>query len=140
MKIVDPGHVYQLACLDGDETESLRFVKRCTPPEKYPGNVGSHAGTTMQEVLRALIDRALYVGGQIPCTETELAVEAMREALWFFEVRAARRHDRALGPRPERIEQEPTCATCGHIRCQAHPEGGPRGSEDAPGRGKRSLE
>jgi len=117
VKVIDPGHVYQLACLDGDEAERLRFVKRCTPPERYPGNVGSHAGTTMQEVLRALIDRALYVNRQIPCVETELAVEAMREALWFFEVRAARRHGLPSGPRPEYVEREPTCPTCGHIRC-----------------------
>lgn len=49
------------------------FVKR--EGEHFPGNVGHYPGTTMQEVLRVLIDRAKYVNSQIPCLETEMAIE-----------------------------------------------------------------
>jgi hypothetical protein len=53
VRTLDPGHRYALANLDGDGEDMLTFVKR--EGMLYPGNVGSHAGTTMQEVLRALI-------------------------------------------------------------------------------------
>lgn len=52
MRVVDPGHVYDLVSLDGGQVHRLTFVKRLG--ERYPGNVGfPHAGTNMQEVLRA---------------------------------------------------------------------------------------
>jgi hypothetical protein len=120
MKVIDPGHTYQLDGLDGGEPQTIRFVKRCEPPEKYPGNVGSYPGTTIQEVLRVLIDRAQYVGRQVPCEETDLAIEAMRDAIRRLEERAARRHGRTLSTAPDRPELEPTCPTCGHIRCEEH--------------------
>lgn len=122
MKVIDPGHTYQLDGLDGGTPQTIRFVKRCEPPEKYPGNVGAYPGTTIQEVLRVLIDRAQYVGRQLPCEETDRAIEAMRDAIRRLEERAARRHDRAPSPAPTRPELERTCPTCGHIRCEEHPQ------------------
>jgi hypothetical protein len=52
MKIIDPGHKYELDQLDGEGKEILTFVKRDTPSERYPGNQGHYPGTNMQEVLR----------------------------------------------------------------------------------------
>lgn len=116
MRILDPGHSYVLDSLDGDVPGWLVFVKR--QGNGYPGNVGSHAGTTMQECLRALIDRAKYVNNQIPCPETAAAVDLMRTTILLFELRAASRHGRSLSLTPGRlIEDEPTCAQCGHIGC-----------------------
>lgn len=59
MKVIDPGHVYELAHLDGQHVERLVFVKR--EGDGYPGNFGHHEGTNLQEVLRALIDRVEYL-------------------------------------------------------------------------------
>lgn len=116
MKIVDPGHEYLLGSLDGGEPVSLVFVKR--QGNGYPGNVGSHPGTTMQECLRALIDRAKYVNEQIPCAETLGAIDLMRSAVLLFELRAARRHGRELEVDGMTwLENLPTCAECGHIGC-----------------------
>ena len=120
MRVIDPGHTYQLDGLDDGAPQTIRFVKRCHPPAKYPGNVGCYPGTTIQEVLRVLIDRAQYVGRQLPCEETDRAIEAMREAIRLLEERAARRHGRTLWPAPTRPELEPTCHACGHIRCEEH--------------------
>src|SRR5271157_4800434 len=92
MRILDPGHSYVLDHIDGLGKTTLRFVKR--EGEGYPRNVGHHEGTTMQEVLRALIERAEYVQGQIPCPETEAAIEHMKLAVHGMELRAARRHGR----------------------------------------------
>lgn len=131
MKVIDPGHDYEIAVLDADPERPLRhhlsFVKRVG--EKYPGNVGHHAGTTIQEVLRALIDRVKYVDGQIPDVRNSMVLFFLRRAIWLLEDRAAERHGRRfLDPNlvePDyQIELLPTCSKCLHIGCEGecHPE------------------
>jgi len=115
VKVLDPGHRYALASIDGDVVQVLTFVKREGPG--YPGNAGAHAGTTTQEVLRALVDRTLYVDGQIPAPENAQVLALLREAILLLEQRAARRHGLALGAVAEGIEQLPACPTCGHVTC-----------------------
>ena len=114
MKVLDAGHRFSLRHLDGNGEEILQFVKR--EGEGYPGNIGHCEGTTMQEVLRALISRAKYVDGQIPCHETDKGIELMRGALRWFEIRAARRHGRVFDYKGI-IEEADTCEKCGHIGC-----------------------
>ncbi len=116
MKVIDPGHEYTLDSLDGDQENRLVFVKR--EGEKYPGNVGHRPGTTMQEVLRALIDRAIYVNNQTPCRETGKAIEAMMTAVWQFELRAARRHGRSDDFGIEEAVYGEKCHKCGHVGCK----------------------
>lgn len=84
----------------------------------YPGNKGHCEGTNMQEVLRALIDRSIYLGGQVSCSETEAVIANLRSALLLLELRAARRHGRMLDMHGAfAIETWPTCDKCGHIGC-----------------------
>jgi hypothetical protein len=120
MEVLDPGHKYQLFTLDGRLTQYLQFVKR--EGEGYPGNKGTYPGTNMQDVLRCLIDRAKYVDGQIPDNETKNGIRAMREAILYFEIRAAIRHGRELwksmSDSKEPIELRPYCLKCGHIGCK----------------------
>jgi hypothetical protein len=116
MRVIDPGHEYVLDSLDGDAPQRLVFVKRQGP--KYPGNVGSHPGTTIQEVLRALLERLAYVNAQIPCAETEAASGMLTTALVLLEQRAARRHGRVLAaPLARVISGEGKCPRCGHVGC-----------------------
>lgn len=126
MIILDPGHQFQLTFLDGDPqwigADVLTFVKRVG--ENYPGNRQAHAGTTMQEVLRALIARVKYVDHQLPCSQNELVLYHLRSAIYYLEVRAAVRHHRdpqLLGF--GKIEMQPTCPKCLHIGCDGscHP-------------------
>lgn len=128
MRVIDPGHEYELDHLDEQHSRTmsqvgrLKFVKRLG--EKYPGNQPpAHPGVTTQEVLRALIDRVEHVSAQ----DGEYGVHNvsvlsdLRHALWSLEARAARRagdFDRLNGVLVHRIEEEPTCRTCGHIRCR----------------------
>jgi hypothetical protein len=123
VKVLDPGHLYSLAQLDDVDGAApsvmLRFVKRVGPA--YPGNDSpGYAGTTMQDVLRALIDRALYVDRQDPSPENAEAVEHMRSALWAFEERTARKRGQFVTTRPEHtpVETLPVCARCGHVVCE----------------------
>ncbi len=115
MRTLDPGHVYDLDALDGGEPQRLTFVKR--EGDGYPGNVGAHGGVIIQEVLRALIARCLYVNQQIPCEETSSALMCLRLALRDLEKRAARRHMRVLSVPAIGIEDQPVHDACGHIGC-----------------------
>ena len=121
MKVLDPGHRYLLAHLDGVGETSLVFVKRVG--EKYPGNTGAHEGTTMQEVLRALIDRSKFVDAQESSTWNAQVLGSLRRALWALECRAAAKRgeaDRFADATAAEIESLPTCATCGHVACGVH--------------------
>ena len=116
MRVMDPGHDYELDVLDGDFTIQLTFVKRVG--EGYPGNLTDYPGTNMQEVLRALIDRCKYVENQIPDERTRAAMWHLRRAMVQLEVRAAERHGREwdIGNNLD-IERYRPCEKCGHIGC-----------------------
>ena len=114
MRVLDPGHRYALPHLDGDGETTLQFVKR--EGHIYPGNVGHEEGVNMQEVLRALIDRAVYLNGQIPSEDTTLAIHHMKLAVYAMEARAAHRHRRAP-PSVEDSVYGSTCRGCGHVGC-----------------------
>lgn len=58
MDIIEPGHVYNLQHLDGCGKTQLIFVAREAERK--------HEGTTNQEVIRALIDRVLYLDQILP--------------------------------------------------------------------------
>lgn len=119
MRCEDPGHRFALRVLDADDDareQMLTFVKREGPG--YPGNIGTYPGTTSQEALRALIDRAEYVNNQERCAETEAVMQLMRAALLLLEIRAARRHGRALDlVSVDQLENTDVCSSCGHIGC-----------------------
>lgn len=116
MKIVEEGHQFLLESYDGESFNQLIFMKR--EGVGYPFNVGTHAGTNCQEVIRALISRVQYLQKQIPCAENEYIIDSLRDALQQFEDRAARRHGRELIPIVKEIESLPTCKKCGHIGCE----------------------
>jgi hypothetical protein len=140
MKVVDPGHVYDLDWLDGDALtltiepahadrivklelspsfvqNRLFFVKR--EGKGYPGNVGHHPGTNIQEVIRALVDRVKYLDQQVPHENNIVILAHLRLIIFYLEERAAQRHGRELLiniDTPD-IEELPTCSACHHIGC-----------------------
>lgn len=121
MKVLDPGHKYLLDSHDGGESILLKFVKRDSPPGKYPGNTDSYPGTLTQEVLRALIDRGEYVQNQQPCPETESFIHLMRTGLFLLESRVRRiRHQVGLDVPLQGIDSFNGCMICGHILCMNH--------------------
>lgn len=118
MEVVDSGHEYILDSLDGEQVNRLVFVKR--EGEKYPGNVGSHPGTTIQEVLRALIERGEYVNRQTPSEHTRYAIRYLKWSLYRLEVRAAERHGRTVNfTIEEAVAGLNKCQMCGHMGCAA---------------------
>ena len=123
---LDAGHDFLLASLDGTTPVRLTFVKRCHPPEKFPGNTNAYPGTTSQEVMRALIRRAIYVDWQAEHPVNAAIIERERQNIYELEQRAAERHGRTLAlSRREiaRIETLPICGECGHIKPETHKHG-----------------
>lgn len=97
MKILDPGHTYELHQLDFSDYSVwnrrqviLQFVKR--EGEKYPGNVGHYPGTTIQDVLRCCIDRLSYVNAQDHHISNIFTMVDLKSAIYNLETRAAMRH------------------------------------------------
>ena len=83
MLIVEKGHHYILSQRDTDTDtpqQELVFVN------KEPGR--EHAGTTTQEVLRALIDRTRYCNNCLPHDVNKHIVHHLRMALVLHESRA----------------------------------------------------
>lgn len=123
MNVIDPGHRYNLDVLDWTTTNKhpLVFVKRMG--ENYPGNETTNPGVTIQEVLRACIDRLYYVNDQIRCPESEAAIYNLRMAIYILEVRAKRVKKKTLNITTiKEIETVPTCVHCGHIMCTENHE------------------
>lgn len=115
MTILEPGHTYVCDSLDGYNPQLVQFVKR--EGSGYPGNVGHHPGTTMQEVCRVLIDRAKYVNDQILDARNEDALMHLRAVIQAFEIRAVKRHNRKWIDPEGPIELAPVCQRCGHVGC-----------------------
>lgn len=115
MRVLDAGHYYELASLDGDSgIQRLQFVKR--EGKKFPGNVGTSPGTTSQEVLRVLLHRAQYVQNQIPCWQTKVSLYFYGAIIWLYEHRAAKNHGRQAPGFREAIWGT-CCKLCGHVGC-----------------------
>lgn len=89
MKILEPGHKYELEHLESEGKETLTFIRRSSGIVDYGDR--EHPGTNTQEVIRALIDRSLYLDWVLPCDETKDAVWHLRQALYCYEVRAWKR-------------------------------------------------
>lgn len=116
MYTIDPGHRYRLFHLDGTRSTFLQFVKRVGA--KFPGNAPPVSqGTTLQEVYRACLERAMHLQGQAPCDETEGVIKLTIHAIRLLEGRAARLHGRPEPPLREMIEG-PFCGACGHAGCK----------------------
>lgn len=121
MRVIDLGHVYGLKHIDGPGEEILTYVKR--EGVGYPGNVGHHPGTNLQEVLRAEIHRTQYLNSQEPDPSNMVVISCARTMLLELELRAARRHGRKLFGLPIEIENIPFCEGCGHIGCEGEHNG-----------------
>ena len=114
MKIIEPGHIYQLNWLDGTPAKinpalgdklinnkpyanenELIFVNREKGIE--------HPGTQTQEVIRALIDRTQHCDNCLRWSGNDLIVHYLRMALVLHEARALERKTLKGYIKPEHI-------------------------------------
>lgn len=102
MRVVEPGHEYELDHLESEGHETLTFIRRSSGAIDYGD--GEHPGTNVQEVLRALIDRTEYLNNVLPSVETLDAAWFLRMALFCYEARAYRRKLQKLNKGAEENE------------------------------------
>lgn len=95
MRCLDPGHVYELAELDGSEIQCLAFVNR-EPGREAPG-------TQNQELLRVLIDRVQYLDARLPWPGNARIIHHLRMALALHEARVIERKTECGKIAPEAI-------------------------------------
>ena len=97
MKVLDPGHRYELRGGNG-----LVFL------QKEGGKV-IRDGTTNEELVEVLIDRVTEACRDLPCEESIRAVYLLRQALEAFHMRAAKRfHAKVEGThQPHYVVLEP---------------------------------
>lgn len=99
MKVLSPGHKYELANFEKDAPElnqTLQFI--CKEPVT-PGSAELKTvadGTTNEEVLRMLIDRMQSLQVKFPCRENALVITKLEESLMWLEKRTADRKARAV--------------------------------------------
>lgn len=102
---IDPGHVYELAALDGELKQTVVFVKRFRGEENHPG-------TTNQELLRVLIDRVKFLHDEKPWPLNNQIIGHLRMALVLHEARALIRKAEKTEISPELM---PVAARDGHF-------------------------
>lgn len=119
-RIIDPGHQYRLLSLDGDLHQTLQFVKRCDLVNltRFPGNTNSYPGTTLQSVIRCLIDRVKYLQNQIWSIENVGIILFLKLSIWLLEFRTARRHGKMYWHGLNYSINKEMCLKCGHTVCE----------------------
>lgn len=96
MKVVVPGHDYELDHLDGDNKTRLQFVSR--PP------LHDHIeGVTNQEVIRALIDRVKVLDSEVRWEGNDKILWHLRMVIALHEARAIIRHVEKGYIKPEEL-------------------------------------
>lgn len=85
MRVIKPGHKYELDHLDGDAKTLLQFVQR--KPFHEPCE-----GVTNQEVLRAVIDRVKSLDKETSWNGNKQILFHLRMAIALHEARAVERH------------------------------------------------
>lgn len=81
MKVVQPGHIYDLDNKTAG-TQRITFFK------DLPHGVNGHDGILSQEFMRVALDRYITLYVQKPCIETHTIIMYLRECLKLSEVRA----------------------------------------------------
>lgn len=98
MRVLDPGHKYELDNLLADTKTILQFMK---DPSLHGGS--GYDGPTCQEVLRAMIDRVQVLDAERRWSGNDSIIFHMRMAIAGFEARAILRHVEKDGLPIERL-------------------------------------
>lgn len=95
MKVIEPGHVYQLACHEHDGHVEVTFVQK-QPIADSAEMETVRIGTTNEEVLRMLIDRLQFLQAKMPCRENAIVITKLEESLMWLEKRTSERKERGV--------------------------------------------
>lgn len=104
MKVITPGHLYELANFENSDTpcQTIQFIEK--QPVKVPdGNDPTKGeletvndGTTNEEVLKVLIDRMQFLYNKFPSEETWCSIQHLKSALYAQQSRTYERQQRGV--------------------------------------------
>lgn len=89
MKILTPGHKYELENFESKETpgQQLQFIQK-EPVEEGKVDLRTVAdGTTNEEVLAVLVNRLNFLQAKFPCRENAIAITNLEQALMWLNKR-----------------------------------------------------
>jgi hypothetical protein len=91
MKIITPGHTYELDSFEKEFPQILQFIHK-EREASYEGAVDGKLytvkdGTTNEEVIEVLINRLEFLNNKSSCIENIFALQKLREALMWLEQR-----------------------------------------------------
>lgn len=100
MKIITPGHLYELPNFEYTATpgQRLQFIeKRINPLAPEAGTMETvNDGTTNEAVLEMLIDRMGHLQSKFPCRENAIVITHLETALLWLEYRTKKRQARGV--------------------------------------------
>jgi hypothetical protein len=93
MKVLVPGHLYELSNFENKEKEGqkLQFIHKAPIAPAHPQLETLADGTTNEELLEVLIDRMNFLNNAFPCRENALVITKLQESLMWLEKRTADR-------------------------------------------------
>lgn len=113
-KVLTPGHRYELENFEDKDASGqvIQFIEKKTvtqmrldgqmPPDNLLGGdmldelVTINDGTTNEEVIKALIDRLLYLDSKFPCIENTQTIINLKQALFWQNERTRGRQARGV--------------------------------------------
>ena len=97
MKILIPGHRYQLSNFERNGTEqTIQFIEKVPKQVDSTELVTVNNGTTNEQVLAVLINRLEYLNDKFPCEENRCALEHLDDALFQLNLRTSKRKVRGV--------------------------------------------
>jgi hypothetical protein len=108
MKVITPGHLYELASFEGGPAQRLQFIeKKASNPNAsvFTGAspfVTVNDGTTNEEVIEMVIDRINFLQGKVGCRENAIAVTHLETALLWLNKRTQDRVKRGVEGTPSK--------------------------------------
>ena len=96
MKVIVPGHLYELANFENKDAEGqkLQFIQKEPVAEGSTELKTVSDGTTNEELLEVLIDRMQFLQSKSPCRENAITITKLEEALMWQNKRTADRQKR----------------------------------------------
>lgn len=102
MKVITPGHRYELTSFEGGPPQTIQFIEKTQKPDSEVGLkfVTVNDGTTNEEVIEVLVDRLNFLQAKHPCRENAIAITHLETALLWLNKRTDDRVKRGVEGTP----------------------------------------
>lgn len=104
MKILEPGHIYELSSLDGELRQTLTFVNRALTPgsTKHPGTQNQDAIKITIDVLEVIVDRVNQLDSEKTWDGNARIIKVITDAQRLLRLAILYHEERALEQKIEK--------------------------------------